>query len=363
MAAEARKDNPAKSVKKPEKPAEALIKELFAGLAAEQKKAVVHTWDDKRRLGMYNAPIGAKIGKVYTQAQRDLLAQILRAIASDEDGYRQLTRNGTFDGSHAFENCGADIFGEPGGGNKYAWLFTGHHLTVRCDGDSEEGAAFGGPMYYGHSPNGYSDRNIFNYQTKSVVSVYDALSEKQRKVAVVTGTPGERTPSVKFRPARETKPGISYGELNKDQQGLVEKVMRDGPVAVPQGGRRRGHAHHQEQWRPGENSPGLLPGPAPGTRSTGTSGAWKGRLRVELPRAAARPHLRQHLQQAHLSRRLDKGGEKEAVPRGHRLLCAARGLGARPSLAAQRPEKIKPLPPFVDSPGGRCYVYPRQRTD
>ena len=226
LAAEAKKDDPAKNVKKPEKPAEALIKELFAGLADEQKKAVVHTWDDKRRLGMYNAPIGAKIGKVYTQAQRDLLAQILRAIASDEDGYRQLTRNGTFDGSHAFENCGADIFGEPGDGKKYAWLFTGHHLTVRCDGDSEEGAAFGGPMYYGHSPNGYSDRNIFNYQTKSVVSVYDALSEKQRKVAVVPGTPGEGAPSVKFRPAKETKPGISYGELNKDQQSLVEKVMR-----------------------------------------------------------------------------------------------------------------------------------------
>ena len=225
LPAETKKDDPAKNVKKPEKPAEALIKELFAGLHADQKAAVVHPWTDKRRLGMYNAAIGKRIGQVYTKAQQDLLAQILRAIASDEDGYRQLTRNGTFDGSHAFENCGADIFGEPGG-KQYAWLFTGHHLTVRCDGDSEEGAAFGGPMYYGHSPNGYSERNIFNYQTKSVISVYDALSEKQRKVAVVSGTPGEHAPSVRFRPAKEKKPGISYGELNKDQQALVEKVMR-----------------------------------------------------------------------------------------------------------------------------------------
>jgi hypothetical protein len=227
LPAEVKKEqDPSKGVKKPEKPAEALIKELFAGLSEEQKKAVCHPWTDKRRLGMFNAAIGAKIGKVYTRPQQELVAQILRAIASDEDGYNQLTRGGTFDATGAFVNCGCDLFGEPGDGKKFAWLFTGHHLTVRCDGDSEEGAAFGGPMYYGHSPNGYSRRNIFNYQTRSVLSVFDALSEKQRKVAVVKGTPGEHAPSVRFRPARERKPGISHGELNKDQQALVEKVMR-----------------------------------------------------------------------------------------------------------------------------------------
>ena len=229
LPAEVKKDDPAQSVKKPAKPAEALIKELFAGMSAEQKQMVGHGWEDKRRFGMYNAALGGRahtIGKVYSKPQQELLAQILRAIAADEDGYRQLTRNGTFDGSGAFVNCGADIFGEPGDGKKFAWLFTGHHLTVRCDGDSEEGAAFGGPMYYGHSPNGYSPRNIFNYQTKSVFSVFDALTEKQRKVAVVKGTPGEGAPSVRFRKAQERKPGISHGELNKDQQALVEKVMR-----------------------------------------------------------------------------------------------------------------------------------------
>jgi hypothetical protein len=213
--------------KKPEKPAEALVKELFAGLSTDQKKAIVYPWEDKRRFGMYNGPFAREttIGKTYTKAQQGLIDRIVRAIASDEDGYRQLSRNGTWDGSHALENCGAYIFGDPAQG-KYAWLFTGHHLTVRCDGDSEEGAAFGGPMYYGHSPNGYSDRNIFYYQTKAVLSVFEALSEKQRKVAIVTGTPGEHAPSVRFRPAKERKPGISSGELNKGQRALVETVMR-----------------------------------------------------------------------------------------------------------------------------------------
>jgi uncharacterized protein DUF3500 len=218
------------------KPAESLVRELHAGLSDEQKKQVVLPWDAgvkngrgrPMRLGMYNSAIqNKKIGDVYTKPQQELIERILKAISSGEDGYRRISRNGTFDGSGSLSGCGATIFGEPGGGQKYSWVFTGHHLTVRCDGNSEEGAAFGGPMYYGHSPNGYSPRNIFNFQTRSVLSVFDALSEAQRKKAVVPGTPGEQEPSVRLRPAKEAKPGISIHDLTKDQRELVEVVMRD----------------------------------------------------------------------------------------------------------------------------------------
>jgi hypothetical protein len=218
------------------KPAEALVRELHAGLSDDQKKQVVLPWDAgvkngrgrPLRLGMYNSAIqNKKIGDVYTKPQQELIERILKAISSGEDGYRRISRNGTFDGSGSLSGCGAMIFGEPAGGQKYSWVFAGHHLTVRCDGNSEEGAAFGGPMYYGHSPNGYDPRNIFNFQTRSVLSVFDALSEAQRKKAVVSGTPGEQAPSVRLRPAKEAKPGISIHELTKDQRELVEVVMRD----------------------------------------------------------------------------------------------------------------------------------------
>lgn len=223
-----------KKVARPTKPAEDLIRELYSNLSDEQKKTVVLPWNAGAeqggralRLGMYNSPIkGITIGKNYTKPQQELVERILVAISADDKGYQQLTRNGTFDGSHSFENCGALIFGNPTGTDKFAWVFSGHHLTVRCDGNSEEGAAFGGPMYYGHSPNGYSDRNCFNYQTKSVLSVYDALSEEQRKKAVVKGSPGEHEPSVRFKPKNAGKPGIAFKELSQDQKALVETVMR-----------------------------------------------------------------------------------------------------------------------------------------
>jgi hypothetical protein len=221
---------------KPSRPAEELVKELHASLSAEQKTKLVVAYDHgaekgkgrATRLGMYNGPImGKRIGENYTKPQQEVIERILKAISSDEEGYRRITRNGTFDGSHSLQGCGAVLFGEPVKGQEWSWVFSGHHLTVRCDGRPADGVGFGGPMYYGHSPNGYSDKNVFYYQTKSVLSVFDALDEKQRKAAVVVGSPGEQAPSVQFRGADQRKPGLAFAELTKDQKALVEKVMKD----------------------------------------------------------------------------------------------------------------------------------------
>lgn len=214
------------------KPAEALLQELFSTLNDEQKKTALAPFDhgnnNPTRLGMYNsAALGRKIGATYTKPQQELIEKILKSMVSGEEGYKCISRNGTWDGSRSLENCGAVFFGEPKSGQKYAWLFTGHHLTIRADGDFMDGAAWGGPMYYGHSPNGYSDKNVFNFQTKSVLEVFAALDGKQREKAIVTGSPGEHAPSIRFRKAEEAKPGVPGQELSADQRKLIEKVMRD----------------------------------------------------------------------------------------------------------------------------------------
>src|SRR5262249_25524093 len=159
---------------------------------------------------------------------KELVERIIKAMCAGEEGWRQISRNdgrSVWDASHQFDNVGAHIFGDPSQG-KFAFLVTGHHLTIRCDGDSEEGPAFGGPIYYGHSPNGWSERNLFYYHTKAAKSLFEALSEKQQKVAVIEHNPGEGAPSVRFKKPQERKPGLSYGEMSKDQQELLAKVMR-----------------------------------------------------------------------------------------------------------------------------------------
>jgi hypothetical protein len=205
--------------------AEDLVKELFAGLSDTQKKAVVKPWDHPARKSVNpNRALDKTIGAVYTKEQQELVQKIVRAIASDDKGWHQISRGGTWDATKSFDRMGADIFGDPATG-KFAFLCTGHHLTVRCDGDSEDGAAFGGPIYYGHSPNGYSSKNVFSYQTRQVMKAYQALDEKQRKQATVAmGNPGEGARSIQLK--KEAKlPGIAYAELTKDQQELFEQVM------------------------------------------------------------------------------------------------------------------------------------------
>jgi hypothetical protein len=218
------------------KPAEALVRELYQGLTEQQRARVVYPWNHgpanqtPTRQRMYNAAIftNHKIGDVYTQAQQDLCERILRSISSDEEGYRRLTRNGTWDGSQRFPNCGAYIFGDPTNNQQFAWVFTGHHLTVRCDGNSEANTGFGGPMYYGHSPDGFSQRNVFNYQTRAVLEVWDALSEQQRTAATIRmyPQPREQEGSIRFR-RDNAYPGMPIRDLSADQRRLVETVMRN----------------------------------------------------------------------------------------------------------------------------------------
>jgi hypothetical protein len=206
--------------------AEDLVKELFAGLTDSQKKAVVKPWDHSARKSVNpNKALDKTIGAVYTKEQQQLVQQIVQAIASDDKGWHQISRGGTWDATKSFDRMGADIFGDPSTG-KFAFLCTGHHLTIRCDGDSEEGAAFGGPIYYGHSPNGYSSKNVFSYQTQQVIKAYQALDEKQRKEATVAmGNPGEGAGSIRLKKNGKL-PGIAYADLTRDQQELFEQVMK-----------------------------------------------------------------------------------------------------------------------------------------
>lgn len=215
------------------KPAEELVREFYAGLNPFQRKQLVYPWNHAgtrsgpARLGVYNTAIGPAIGEALTKSQRELVERILKSMSSgDEQSWRKITRDGGWDANDGILSCGAYIFGDPTGDRKFTFLFTGHHLTMRCDGNSEPNAAFGGPIFYGHIVNGYSQRNVFNEQTRQVMSVYEALKPDQQKHAVVDGRPPGREDAISF-PSPGALPGIAGEDLSKDQKGLIEGVLRD----------------------------------------------------------------------------------------------------------------------------------------
>ena len=225
-------DEPAATNAAPAQPAEALIKELYASLSEEQRSHNVYAYNHKAdgkltRHGMYNAPYGGKkIGEQYSKTQQELIDRILKAMTRDEEGYIKITRGGRFDDSDNLQGCGASFFGNATDKNKYCFMFTSHHLTIRCDGNSAPGAAFAGPLYYGHSANGYSTGNVYHYQTQQVHEFYDALDAKQRKLGLTKGSPGEQAQSIKFRADTASIPGIGVDQLSSDQKELMQAVMQ-----------------------------------------------------------------------------------------------------------------------------------------
>mgnify|MGYP005837291477 CR=1 FL=1 len=215
--------------------AEALVFELYRSLDSEQKKYLVQPWDLKRpnqplpaRLMTANAAVGKSvIGLEYKRPQIDLLRRIFRAISNGDEGYRQLSRNGRFDNSGDFENIGAVLYGEAVEGKKFSLVFSGHHLTVRCDGNSEEQTAFGGPLYYGHSPSGYSRTNVFYNQTQAVTAIYEALSKEQRQQAVFPGKWRDGVETVRLPQKQAKLPGLAYADMTPEQKALVQKAMQE----------------------------------------------------------------------------------------------------------------------------------------
>jgi hypothetical protein len=203
--------------------AETAVKRLFASLSDDQKKVVVLDWNDKRR---FNISANWHITKAnvgsFSSEQQKIIDEIIRGVTS-EDGYGRLQKQMKADHG-GVNNYSVAIFGDPEK-DQFQFELTGRHLTLRADGDTVPGAAFGGPIVYGHGATGNSDGNLFAYQTKRANEVFAALDEKQRKKALLARAPSEN--AVQLKEAGAALPGIAGSELTKDQLQLVEKVLAD----------------------------------------------------------------------------------------------------------------------------------------
>jgi hypothetical protein len=124
------------------------------------------------------------------------------------------------------------LFGTPGTG-KFEFVLAGRHCTVRCDGDSVEGVAFGGPIFYGHASMNFNEapdhpKNVYWYQAKRANQVFQALNGKQREVALL-GDPRQEqgTATVALKKRGAVIPGLPVSDMTRDQRELVDKVLAD----------------------------------------------------------------------------------------------------------------------------------------
>ncbi len=210
---------------------ETLVTTFYQSLTPEQKQTMVFPFDHPLRskvdANWHITP--ARVGKFFTADQQAMVKEIFTGLHNPEfveKVYRHLE-----DDSQGLANYSVGLFGQPGTG-AFEFVLTGRHCTVRCDGDSVDGTAFGGPIFYGHAAQGFNEKpdhpgNVYWYQGLRANEVFKALNGKQREKALL-GDPREekQTSTVTLKKKAELA-GLPVSEMTRDQQQLVEKVLAD----------------------------------------------------------------------------------------------------------------------------------------
>ena len=222
--------------KPPEKSPESVVKLLHDSLNPQQRKAVCFAWDhvDKNN-GLLRTRISNNWritpqqikSAFYSADQQQMIRDIFEGVVNP-NWIERFDRQFKDDLGGFGKQQGIAIFGEPGS-EKFEFVLTGRHGTVRCDGNTTDHVAFGGPILYGHAASGYFEKdthpgNVFWHQAQAANKVYQMFDGKQRKMALVDTSPDEA--SIAFRGKEGKFDGIPIKELSGDQREHVQKVMQ-----------------------------------------------------------------------------------------------------------------------------------------
>jgi len=217
------------SEKKPT--AETLVQSLYKSLDDKQREAICLPFDHPLRSKVNNNwHINKTRLNQFTDDQQAMVREIFLKLHSPEYAQKVFDQ---VDGDSGFGKGSFALFGKPGSG-KFEFVFTGRHCTRRCDGDSVEGAAFGGPIFYGHAAKGFYEKpehpgNAYWFQAKRANELFQALDGKQRKIALLDkrsrGERGNKT--IETKGTVKGLEGIPASDFSGDQKDLFRKVLAD----------------------------------------------------------------------------------------------------------------------------------------
>lgn len=222
---------------------ETLVKRLYDSLNAKQRADVCFEWDyveprEPERVGRgllrtyvsNNWHITRPVINTdyFTGEQKELVRKIFEGVIAPQ--WHARVDKQLKDDAGGFGNSqNIAIFGKPGEG-KFEFVMTGRHMTLRCDGNSTEHVAMGGPIFYGHQASrtsGLSEKdghpdNVYWPQALEANKVWEMLDGKQRKLAAAD-SPEES--EVGFRGKGGKFDGIPVAELSADQKEQVQKTL------------------------------------------------------------------------------------------------------------------------------------------
>jgi len=217
------------------KSSETLAGLLHTSLSPQQRQQVCVPWDHvhpkfgllrTRVANNWNATKPDVAGDFFSKDQRQLIREIFEQLISP-DWHARFDKQMEDDTGGFGHGQSIALIGEPGSG-KFQFLLTGRHMTLRCDGDSAEHVAFGGPLFYGHDAGGDTEEpnhpgNVFWSQAVAANGVANMLDGRQRSQAGVDTLPREN--AVAFRGRGAGLAGLPLTDLSADQRTEMERVL------------------------------------------------------------------------------------------------------------------------------------------
>jgi hypothetical protein len=220
----------------PGEPPETVVKTLFESLNEKQKAQVCFPWEHKDRdRGLLRCYISnnwritkpAIKSEFFTAAQQGMIREIFQGIINP-DWTERFDRQFKDDLGGFGVAQSIALFGSPGKG-PYEFVLSGRHGTVRCDGNSNDHVAFGGPIVYGHAASGYYEKsnhpdNVFWHQSVAANNLFKMLDGKQRGLALLKEAPDEA--QITFRGKDGPFPGVPIRDLSPDQKDHMQQVLQ-----------------------------------------------------------------------------------------------------------------------------------------
>ena len=172
-----------------------------------------------------------RLNTFYTKDQQDLVRQIFESLHSPEHREKMNWQVQKDLMGNIKNTPSVGFFGTPE--NKgFEFIYTGHHVTRRCNAHTDKGLGFGGaPIFYGNFAKAFKESkdhegNPFWYQGLLFNEFASALDGKQREKMLVGREPRDEKPQTVIEKRKTDLPGLSCADLSKDQQAKLLETMR-----------------------------------------------------------------------------------------------------------------------------------------
>ncbi len=213
---------------------DSLPMQFYKSLTEEQRARICLPVDDPKRQFVSNwwyiCP-EERLHTFYTDEQRDLVQQIFDSLHHPD--YREkMNWQVEKDLMGKIKNTpSVGFFGTPDDPD-FEFLYTGHHVTRRCNAHTDEGLGFGGaPIFYGNFAKGFHESkdhegNPFWYQGLAFTEFVHSLDGKQQEKILVGREPRRERPAEVIAKRKTDLPGLCGADLSPDQQAKFLETMR-----------------------------------------------------------------------------------------------------------------------------------------